>query len=428
MQYIWNHRLWKQSDMTTVDGRQVYVIDQGRWNNDSGPDFFNAKIRLDEETWCGDIEIHIKASDWYRHHHDNDAAYKSVILHVVEKDDAEVTLPGSNETIPQIRLLCHHDFKEFYAHLVNNSINSLPCAGSLGNIEQIRKTEWFTSLAFERLIAKSERIEKLLEQTCGNWEEVCYITFARALGTGINGEPFQRLATNVPLRLFGKHSDNVLAIESVLFGQAGMLNEEIPDNPYYLRLKSEYAFMANKFGLHPIENLNWKMMRMRPANFPHRRIALLAAHLAGGFRMMSCLMSARKLEDVRLIFTKQLTGFWSNHFNFNSQGNAPTSLSRSTIDSLIINVAVPMIYTFGISQLSGHEGENYQERAIEWLEQLTPEKNAIISMFGNAGISCEDAFTSQAMIQLRRNYCETRKCIYCRFGHELLACKVMIGK
>lgn len=429
LQYIWAHRLWQPARLRTVDGRRLVVLDQGVLNRDAGPDFFNAKIRLDDELWSGDVEIHVKASDWYRHHHDSDQAYKSVILHVVEKDDAGVNLPGTDRKIPQLRMSCSNDFKQKFEHLVGNSVSMLPCSAELRNIGRINLMSWFTSLAYERLIAKSDRITEILQKNTANWEETCYIILARALGTGLNGEPFQRLALSVPLRIIGKHSDNLLAIESLLFGQAGFLVENHPDDPYYCALQREYAFMVNKFGLSAPENLNWKMARMRPANFPHRRIALLAHFLSGGFGLMSRLVQVETVDDVKALFRRELDGYWATHFNFSSREVAPKSLlSESTIESLVINVAVPMLYTYGIVQLNGRESDAIAERAVEWLEQLRPENNFITVMFAGAGIKCRNAFTSQALIQLRRNYCEAKKCIYCRIGHRLLASRVLCGQ
>ena len=408
--------------MTTVDGRKVRIIDQGKLNKDSGPDFFNATIKLDGQTWSGDVEIHVKASDWYRHHHDTDSAYRSVILHVVEKDDATVTIPGGNQPIPQVRLICAHDFKDYFVYLTTHAIDSLPCAQQLATMEPLRVTDWITALAFERIIDKSTRIEHLLELTTGNWEETCYITLARALGTSTNSEPFQRLAQATPLRIVGKHSDNLTIIESLLLGQAGLLENDVPGNKYLASLRTEYAFLVNKFGLQRPHDLNWKTGRMRPANFPHRRIAWLARYLHGGFRLLSDLLNATTLDEARQVFRQKMEGYWTTHYNFNdTEGVSFTGISAATVDTLVINVAVPILYTYALHNLQGAEAQAMQERAIAWLEMMEPERNFITNMFTHAGLDCKNAFSTQAVIQLRRNYCEARKCIYCRFGHRLLS-------
>lgn len=422
MQYIWQHRLWPAGRLATVDGREVAVLDQGRLNTDAGPDFFNAKIRLDGEVWVGDVEIHVKASDWFRHHHDNDPAYNSVILHVVEKDDAEVCTPSTGAPIPQLRLPCNKDFARSYAALVDGAASELPCAKNIAQFSRLHIQDWLSALAYGRLIDKCSRVEEILRATVNNWEEACYVTLARALGTGTNGDAFQRLALSVPLRVVAKHADNLLAIESLLFGQAGFLDAGNGDN-YYMQLKREYEFLSNKFGLKKPTDLNWKMARMRPANFPHRRIALLAAFLHRGFNLFSAILGAKSADEVRELFNVGLTGYWTEHFNFSPSTTTASGgkTSLTTLDSLVINVAVPMVYAFGTMHPDLSQSATYQDRAVTFLEQLKPEKNFITTMFEKAGIRCRDAFTSQALIQLRRSYCETRKCIYCRFGHRMLA-------
>lgn len=428
LQYIWGNRLWPQRTMKTVDGRPFVILDPGSMNNGSGPDFFNAKIRLDGKVWSGDVEIHVKASDWYKHKHDTDPAYNSVILHVVAKDDAPVTLPGTGETIPQVRLNFTERLAENYRRLLNNAPNRLPCAQDIKEFRPIIITDWITALAYERLIGKSERIGALLEQTVSNWEEVCYITLARALGTGTNGEPLERLAKSVPLHIIRKHSDNILALESIFFGQAGFLENEISYNSYYSRLREEFRFMAAKFGLTAPISLNWKTGGMRPAASPHRRIALLATFVEGGFNLMSRLVEARSLEEACKCFDKEMRGYWTTHSNFSGyESDSNSRLNASTIDSLIINVAIPLIYAYGYYHLTGREADEYRERAVDWLCSLKAEKNFITTLFANSGIKCENAFMSQAVIQLRRNYCETKKCIYCRFGHRILAKDVISG-
>lgn len=422
MHHIWQQRLLRADKLHTVDGRRVQVLDPGTLNNDAGPDFFNAKIIIDDQQWVGDIEMHIKASDWFRHGHDKDKAYDSVILHVVNRDDIDVRRPSSNETIPQLVMEWRPDFIERYRKLVDDAPMALPCSKAVLALDGIYRTSWMTRLGYERLQDKADRILSILSHTTNNWEEACYIILARALGSGTNGDAFQRLAMSTPMKLMLRHSDNILSIESILFGQAGLLECEHPDNEYYLRLQHEYRFMQHKFGLKAPENLNWKQSRMRPANFPHRRIALLAAFAHEGFSLLWKLLRAETLEDVRKCFGREMSGYWVNHFNFNISAICGyMSLSDSSIDSLVINVAVPMLYCYAENHATGEEAENYRRRALEYLEELRPEKNFITSMFKNAGMPCKDAFTSQAMIQLRRNYCEMKKCIYCAFGHKLLS-------
>ncbi len=419
MQYVWQHRLLLHTDMVTVDGRRVSVIDPGRLNTDAGPDFFNAKVKIGSDTWVGDVEIHVRASDWHRHGHDSDRAYDSVILHVVDRDDTRICR-GNGEVIPQMTMTCAPEFHIRYHELVDRADIDLPCANDLPGLSQLYITDWLTGLAFERMYAKSDHMLKLLDTYAGDWEQTCYVILARALGFSINSEPMERLAVSPPLHFLRKHSDSLAAIEALLFGQGGFLEKAPAGDPYVEHLRREHKFFAHKFSLRPLEPLGWKMARMRPHNFPHRRISLLAQLISRDFRLVARILKAQSLDDMRDIFRQPLTGYWANHFTFGpgSERNYE-SLSKNSTDSLVINVAVPLLLSYG----TVHGDEALTARAAELLHQLPPESNSIVTLFANAGIKSRDAFTSQALIQLRRCYCEPRKCLYCRVGHRLLASK-----
>ena len=419
MQYIWQHRLWLQQDMRTVDGRVVQVIDVGQLNVDAGPDFFNAKIKIDGEMWVGNVEIHVKASDWFRHHHDSDKAYDSVILHVVEKDDMPVKR-SNGEIIPQLRMPCSPDFHKRYNHLVGSSGSELPCSAEISDMPSIYVADWLSTLAHERLYRKVEHIKELLERYSGDWDEVCYVIMARCMGFGVNSDAFEQLAMSLPLRFMGKHSDSLLSIEAVLFGQSGLL-DEIPVDDYVKSLKTEYDFLAHKFSLRRNENIRWKMARMRPRNFPHRRIALLAEMIYGGFRMMSKMIAASTEKEAQELFDIKLSGYWARHYTFGNEApHELNALSRSSINIILINVYAPLVYAYGMIR-----GEEYLcDRAVSILQSLPSENNVIIDLFRRAGIDSKDAFSSQALIQLRREYCEKHKCLYCRIGHRMLSTKM----
>jgi len=416
LQYIWQHRLWLSEDMVTGDGLKVRVIDPGLLNTDAGPDFFNAKVEIDGRLWVGNVEIHVRASDWKRHHHDEDPAYDSVILHVVEKDDAPVTRING-ERIPQVELRVSPRFNECYDRLVNAQVE-LPCAARLNEVPALTVTEWIEALAFERLHGKVDRVRELYDRDNGSWEDICYVMLARTLGFGINNDAFERLARVTPLRLLHKHNDSILQVEALLLGQAGLLNGAHNDDPYYQQLMREYAFLANKFSLRPIEGTAWRLFRSRPQNFPYRRIALLAQFVHGGFNLMNDILEASDTKQLRQLFDLELSGYWTTHYCFGKPSpGAGRALSNSSIDIVLINTVAPLYYA------RGEMTDDYAltDRAIALLEDIRPEQNSIVTMFRNAGIKCEDALTSQALIQLRRNYCEARKCIYCRLGHRLLA-------
>lgn len=417
MQYVWKHRLWRSEDMVTNTGKKVRVVDPGLLNTDAGPDFFNAKIEIDGHMWVGNVEMHYRATDWKRHHHDSDKAYDSVILHVVAKDDAPVRRTNG-ELIPQLVLEVSPQFNADYASLVGAAIE-VPCATKIKQVPHLTIVEWVEGLAFERLHGKVERIHQLLDSFNGSWEDVCYVTLARNFGFGINNDAFERLARRTPLRLLGKHSDSVLQIEALLFGQAGMLDAQKPGmDSYYNQLCTEYAFLSNKFQLTPMEKESWKLFRIRPQNFPYRRIAMLAQFIEGGFRMMNRILEAEGEKEMRSLFEVELSGYWTKHYTFGKPNERATAtLSRSSTDIILINTVAPLLYAYG--ELTG----NYEmtDKAIKLLEDLRAESNSIVSHFVAYGIDCPDALTSQALVQLKREYCDARKCIYCKIGHHLLS-------
>ena len=417
MQYVWKHRLWRSEDMVTNTGKKVRVVDPGLLNTDAGPDFFNAKIEIDGHMWVGNVEMHYRATDWKRHHHDSDKAYDSVILHVVAKDDAPVRRTNG-ELIPQLVLEVSPQFNADYASLVGATIE-VPCATKIKQVPHLTIVEWVEGLAFERLHGKVERIHQLLDSFNGSWEDVCYVTLARNFGFGINNDAFERLARRTPLRLLGKHSDSVLQIEALLFGQAGMLDAQKPGmDSYYNQLCTEYAFLSNKFQLTPMEKESWKLFRIRPQNFPYRRIAMLAQFIEGGFRMVNRILEAEGEKEMRALFEVELSGYWIKHYTFGKPNERATAtLSRSSIDIILINTVAPLLYAYG--ELTG----NYEmtDKAIKLLEDLRAESNSIVSHFVAYGIDCPDALTSQALVQLKREYCDARKCIYCKIGHHLLS-------
>lgn len=417
MQYVWKHRLWRSEDMVTNTGKKVRVVDPGLLNTDAGPDFFNAKIEIDGHMWVGNVEMHYRATDWKRHRHDSDKAYDSVILHVVAKDDAPVRRTNG-ELIPQLVLEVSPQFNADYASLVGATIE-VPCATKIKQVPHLTIVEWVEGLAFERLHGKVERIHQLLDSFNGSWEDVCYVTLARNFGFGINNDAFERLARRTPLRLLGKHSDSVLQIEALLFGQAGMLDaQKLGMDSYYNQLCTEYAFLSNKFQLTPMEKESWKLFRIRPQNFPYRRIAMLAQFIEGGFRMMNRILEAEGEKEMRALFEVELSGYWIKHYTFGKPNERATAtLSRSSIDIILINTVAPLLYAYG--ELTG----NYEmtDKAIKLLEDLRAESNSIVSHFVAYGIDCPDALTSQALVQLKREYCDARKCIYCKIGHHLLS-------
>ena len=423
MQYVWQHRLWPHNQMQTVDGLRVQVIDPGTLNRDAGPDFFNAKIEIDSRLWVGNVEIHVRASDWHRHHHDNDPAYDSVILHVVDRDDTRICR-SDGQVIPQMVMNCEPEFHVHYRNMVSRANFDLPCVDEIRNSERLRLTDWLTALAYERLYEKSDRICGLLKHFSGDWDSAAYVTVARCLGFAINGEPFERVALATPLNFLSKHADSLFSLEAILFGQSGLLpapGTPGGSDPYVEELRKEYQFMAHKFGIKPPVSPGWKMSRMRPPNFPHRRIATLAAILHRGYRLLSTLINVETVKDACTIFTPELSSYWQTHFTFSAPSpSTPRALSLTSSRLMAINAVVPLLHAYGTT----HDLAELTQKAMDMLMELPGENNSMTEPFSQAGIKIKDAFTSQALIQLRRRYCMERKCLYCRIGHRMLSQRV----
>ena len=417
MQYVWQHRLLLQTDLHTVDGRKVSIIDPGRLNTGSGPDFFNAKVNIGSDMWAGDVEIHVRASDWHRHGHDGNPAYDSVVLHVVDSDDDAVRR-SNGEVIPQMVMRCAPDFHVKYASLVDRSDIDLPCTSLLRATDSLHVNDWLTAMAYERLYDKADRLTTTVEALTGDWEAATYILLARSLGFGTNSDPMERLAKGLPLQFLRKHADSVTAIEALLFGQGGFLNTAPADDPYVALLQREYKFFAHKFGLQPMVSPGWRTGRMRPANQPHRRVAVLASLICTGKWLVDSIIRAESPEEIITFFRPEMSEYWHTHYSFGSEpSRGYTTLSRASAIVLVINVAIPLMMAYGLS----HGLNELCDKAVEWLCALPPESNHIISLFADAGIKAGNAFASQALIQVRRQYCERHACMYCRMGHRLLA-------
>lgn len=403
--------------LTDADGARVEVIDPGRLNTDSGPDFFNSKIKINGTEWIGNIEIHVKASDWTHHGHDTDPAYDSIILHVVNISDRRIRRHDGS-LIPQVQITVPQDFLSVYASLTEAPA-AIKCAASIPNLTQLAVTDWLESLAIERIQAKGAKVNDILSLTSNDWEQTCFVMLARALGFGLNGDPFEMLARSIPLRILHHHSDNPLQLQALLFGQAAMLDSSLHIfDEYYQLLCREYFFLARKYGLHPMRPGLWKYARTRPQNFPHRRIAMLAKACEGGFSLFSRILADIHDQDrLRELFRWQLTGYWHTHFSFDVEAQSiADTMSEGSISLVIINAVAPLVYAYGASR----GDPDIAECGLDLLSAIPAENNAITRLWSQLGIRADNAFRSQALIHLRKEYCDTRKCLSCRWGHSLL--------
>lgn len=400
-------------------GEKVRVLDPGTLNRDAGPDFFNAKVKIDGRTWAGNIEIHMKASDWHRHGHDSDPAYDNVILHVVALSDTRIRRRDGSE-IAQMPVRLPENFYKTFAYLTGAN-TEIRCAARLAHVDTLRRTDWVETLTVERLQSKAARIEEALRSSHGDWNAACFLTLARALGFGLNGIPFEMLARSIDLNHLRRHSDNILQTEAIFFGQAGLLDPTLyPTDRRYQLMCREYQFLARKYSMHPIPRTTWKFARTRPQNLPYRRIALLAKATAETPDLLQRILKTGGDEDLlRPLFRWQVDAYWSRRYTFGpdcqTEANPP-SLSEPSISVLLINVAAPLLYAYALL----HSDHEMKETALALLTGLPPERNAIMRSWQQLGLTAKDAASSQALIHLRKEYCDKNECLRCRFGNRIL--------
>ena len=420
LHYVWKYKLYTATPLITTEGRPVQVIDPGMQNTDAGPDFFNAKIKIDGTLWVGSVEIHDKSSDWLLHHHDTDKAYDCVILHIIGFNDFQPVRTNGNP-IPQMLLTVPENILRSIDWLLYREA-ALPCLDHITGIAPLHIACWMEALLSERLERKTHDIFLLLDAYQTDWNEVFYITLTRNFGFGVNNDAFERLAKSLPLRCIQKQRSSHSQIEAMLFGQAGMLEEENDDH-YYRLLQREYDFLRHKFGLSPMEDFVFKNLRTRPVNFPYLKVAQLAALWVRYDTLFSAILEARSTGEIKKYFRIPPSGYWETHYHFRyASPRKGKTIGENALNILLINTVVPMLFAYGLH----NKRPEYCERATRLLESIPPEKNTIVTTFYNAGITVRHAGDSQALIQLKREYCEKKKCLYCRIGFRML--KTTIGQ
>ena len=414
LHYVWKHKIFSLKELKTTTGQQVEVIDTGLANTDAGPGFFNAKLKLDGVLWIGNIEIHERSSDWFKHGHHADAGYNSVILHIASEIDMEISR-SNGERIPQIQLICPEAVRTNYKELLETA-SSPPCYRIIPSLSPFTAHSWMSALQMERFEQKATLLNERLKRCQGNWEDAFFITLARNFGFGLNGDAFETWAHQLPFRAVDKHRNDLFQIEAIFFGQAGILEDSDGDG-YYLRLKKEYTYLQHKFGLIPMDASLWRFLRLRPANFPHIRIAQLACLYHRAYGLLSRIMETETLQGVRDILKGGTSEYWLTHYTFGgSSPSRPKTLSNTSLDLLIINTVVTFLYAYGL-----HKGNPVLcARAGSFLEELKAENNYITRMWEQCGMKASNAADSQALIQLKKEYCDKKKCLYCRIGYEYL--------
>ncbi|MEO7310701.1 MAG: DUF2851 family protein [Chitinophagaceae bacterium] len=415
LQFIWQFQYSNRQDLLTVGGESLQVIFAGEWNSHQGPDFKQARIKLGDTLWAGEVELHLKASDWHRHHHTNDNHYSKVILHAVWEDDEPIA-DQNGHLLPTVVL--QHRVSNLMLRRYQNWMSQLqpiPCLADITSVPALAWQSWKERLMVERLEQKAGHIQRLLQQTQNNWEEVFWRILCRYFGAGVNSECFEQLAASLPVQVLAKHKNQLQQVECLLLGQAGLLNKKFRSH-YPLLLQKEYRYLRRKYQLQPITKLP-VFLRMRPVNFPTVRLAQLAMLVHQSVHLFSKLKEAGDLPTATLLFSVTANDFWNDHFKLEEASeHQPKKLGVQMINTLLINAVAPTLFAYG-----KYAGESkYCDKAIEWLEVLPKEENAFTRLYTSAGIENNSALDSQALLHLKKNYCDEKRCLECAVGNALL--------
>ncbi len=402
--YLWENRLLSK-DLVTTDGEEVSVISVGNRNYDSGPDFLDARIRIDGTLWVGHVEIHVNASDWFRHGHQDDEAYKNVILHVVYCNDTE------RLSIPTVEVKGKFDqtIYERYSGFVK-SRRWIPCERIIASIQQFTWLSWLERIVVDRLETEVKDVFSKLAANNGDWEETLYQRVMRYCGLKVNNDAFERLARLLPLRILHKHIDNPLQVEAMFFGCAGFLEQEFAE-AYPVLLQREYRILKSKFNLTTMPRSYWKFLRLRPPNFPTIRLAQMASMVCNSESLFSKLQTVDDLDSMRNLFNVEVNEYWDTHFQFEKPSKMKKKcMGNTAIDVLIINAVVPVLFSYGIY----HDNQEMKNRSLGFLNVMEPEDNVVIRKFARLGVNVRNAQQTQALLQLYNCYCRRRKCLNCR--------------
>ncbi|MBK1439276.1 DUF2851 family protein [Parapedobacter sp. ISTM3] len=418
LHFVWRYRLYSTRHVLTVSGKTVTVLDAGMYNRDAGPDFLGARIRIGDTEWAGNVEIHVRASDWDVHRHQFDRAYNNVILHVVYEYDRPIKREDGipPETL-ELGPLVPENILGRYRELMAGR-HWIPCERRIHAVPSFQLSQWLSRLVIERLERRVSAVFDLLTQQKGDWEETCYIWMARSFGFKVNAQAFEQLARSLPRGIVAKHKDHPAAVEALFFGQAGMLERVNFSDDYPRMLQQEYGYLRKLHALTPVDATVWKFMRIRPANFPTMRIAQFAALCQYAVHLFSAIIDNKEVAVLKAWFDKlPVHPYWQRHYRFDTPAPAHSNqLGAQAIDVLLINAITGILFAYG--KYIGKEA--YLYRAIVLLEHLKAEDNAVIRRFSALGVHAEQAADSQALLQMKAYYCDRKKCLDCGVGLQLI--------
>ncbi|HWV67225.1 DUF2851 family protein [Chitinophaga sp.] len=413
-QHIWAFRLFKQDHLTTTGGEPVQVLFPGVHNHNGGPDFSAAKIRIGATLWIGQVELHLRTSDWFRHGHQHNAQYGRIILHVVFVHDMPDVITGNapclelQQHIPKVLLQRYEQLKALSPFV--------PCAPHASRVPQLTWLSWKERLLAERWERKISSLRAWLQHNHYNWEEVCYWAVAQSYGTPVNALPFLQVAQSLPYKMLMRYRHLLLQVEALLFGQAGMLEAPQTDG-YALQLQDVYGHLQHKFRLSPIPAHHWNWLRMRPAAFPTMRLAAFAALLQQSTHLFSRILEAPDVTALEQLFFVQPSAYWHTHYRFGHPVARTQRPGKQAIQGILINTVLPLLFLYGQDK----NGKYYQEKALHFLQQLPPERNHITNSWSQLGIAQESALESQALLQLKQYYCDEKRCLQCAIGVKIIS-------
>ncbi|MES2621971.1 MAG: DUF2851 family protein [Bacteroidota bacterium] len=417
LHFIWKFSLFNQTVLFTTEGEKIEIIHPGTHNTNAGADFQNAKIRINKILWAGAIEIHVNSADWFQHHHQNDKAYDSVILHVVYQTQNNIAYRNNGELVPTIDLKSHISPLTLarYEELSKKK-TGIPCEKFFSSVDGFTVKNFLDRLLIERLEKKVEDIHSMLLESENDWENVMFQMIGKYFGTGINKEPFHLLAKSLPVKIWAKHHTNPFQIEALVFGQAGFL-EEKADDDYPNQLRKEYNYLKRLHNLQPLQKHFWKFLRLRPSNFPTIRLAQLAALMCKEVKLFSAIIESKNIKAIHELLDVEVSEYWKQHYVFDKQAKRVSShIGSSMKNILIINAISPVLFAYGKYKAD----ESFCDKAISLLETADAESNSVISMWKKYGQIPGNAYQSQALLQLKNEYCNNFRCLGCAVGTKIL--------
>lgn len=415
LHYLWQFKKFPITELHTTEGLPIAILHCGNYLQQAGPDFFNAQLIIGTQKWAGSVEIHLKSSDWYVHHHETDAAYENVILHVVWEHDIEVYRRNNTE-IPVLELKNYVDAAIFsqYQNLFSPK-NWINCENDIASVDSFTLSNWKERLFFERLEERSNEIEGLLVKTANDWEAVFFLFLAKSFGLNVNGLVFFEVMQSIPYEIIRKEQSDVMQLEAIFLGKAGLLEIDKEDM-YFKELKRRWLYLQQKYQLPKVILQPVHFFKLRPDNFPTIRLAQLAQLISQEPQLFHKCMHIQKVSDFYQLFAVGASVYWDSHYVFDKESSSKSKkISKSFVDLLIINAALPFLFFF-----HRYQNSDNSEQLLTLASQIHPEKNVILDKFSSVGLSADNSYDTQALLQLKKKYCDLNRCLSCTIGQKLI--------